>query len=134
MTAVEHMNPQGLVKNPAFTQVVAIAGPHRTVYVGGQNAVDAEAKMVGRGDLRAQVRQVFANLKVALGAAGARLEHIVKWNIYIVAGQPLQPAFEVFREEWGQRPNPPTVSVLYVSALAFPDYLVELDAVAVIPE
>src|ERR1043166_1404675 len=133
MTTIQHLNPDGLSKNPAFTQVVAIEGPHRVVYIGGQNAVDADAKLVGRGDLRAQVHQVFHNLKLALWAAGAELEHVVKWTIYVVAGQPIQPAFEVFQAEWGRRPNPPTISVLYVSALAVPDYLVEIDAVAIVP-
>ena len=49
-------------------------------------------------------------------------------------GQPLQPGFEVFQRIWGRRPNPPTITVLYVVALAHPDFLVEVDAVAVVPE
>ena len=51
----------------------------------------------------------------------------------MVDGQPLQPAFEVFQRTWGRRPNPPLITLAMVSALANPDFLVELEAVAVIP-
>jgi hypothetical protein len=50
---VEHINPSTLPKNPAFTQVVAVSGMVKTVYVGGQDAVDASGVIVGKGDLRA---------------------------------------------------------------------------------
>src|SRR5688572_24462341 len=130
--AIAHLNPEGLARNPAFTQAVAVDGPHRTIYVGGQNGVDATGAVVS-GDLRAQTAQAFANLKLALAAGGAGLEHVVKWTIYVVQGQPLQAGFEVFRQQWGLRPNPPAITVLYVAGLARPDVLVELDAIAVVP-
>jgi enamine deaminase RidA (YjgF/YER057c/UK114 family) len=93
---VEHLNPPALHTNPAFTQVVVVSGPARTIYVGGQNAVDARGAIVGAGDIAAQVRQIFANLEAALAAAG--LEHIVRWTISVVQGQPLEPGFAVFQE------------------------------------
>jgi len=49
--SIEHLNPEGLHKNPAYSQAVAVAGPVKTVYVGGQNAVDSEGNLVGKGDL-----------------------------------------------------------------------------------
>ena len=49
-------------------------------------------------------------------------------------GQPPQPAFEVFQRVWGNRPNPPLITLLFVSELAHPDYLMEIEAVAVVPE
>jgi enamine deaminase RidA (YjgF/YER057c/UK114 family) len=49
--SIKHLNPEGLHKNPAYSQAVAVAGPVKTVYVGGQNAVDSEGKLVGKGDL-----------------------------------------------------------------------------------
>ena len=99
--SVEHLNPDGLPKNPAFTNVVAVSGAVKTVYVGGQDAVDASGAIVGQGDLRAQTEQIFKNLGAALAAAGAGLEHVIKWNIYVVQGQPLQAGFEVFQRESG---------------------------------
>jgi enamine deaminase RidA (YjgF/YER057c/UK114 family) len=133
MAPVEHLNPAGMHRNPAFSQAVVITGTHRTVYVGGQNAVDAAGNIVG-DDIAAQTRQAFANLKQALEAAGAGIEHVVKWNVYIVAGQPLAPGFAVFQQEWGAKPNPPAITGLFVAALANPAFLVEIDAVAVVPE
>jgi len=131
---VQHINPDGLSKNPAFTQVVAVNGPAKTIYVGGQDAVDASGTIVGKGDIKLQVEQVFKNLQTALRASGAELEHIIKWNIYMVQGQPLRPAFEVSQQIWGGRPNPPAITVVVVAGLANPDFLVEMDAIAVVPE
>jgi enamine deaminase RidA (YjgF/YER057c/UK114 family) len=130
---IQHLNPDGLNKNPAFTNVVVVSGPVKTVYIGGQDAVDASGAVVGKGDIKVQVEQIFKNLQTALAAAGANLEHVIKWNIYLVQGQPLQPGFEVFQQVWGQRPNPPAITMAYVVGLANPDFLCEMDAVAVVP-
>jgi len=131
---VQHINPDGLSKNPAFTQVIAVTGAAKTLYIGGQDAVDASGMIVGKGDIKLQVEQVFKNLQTALRASGAELEHIIRWNIYMVQGQPLRPAFEVSQQIWGGRPNPPTITVVVVAGLANPDFLVEMDAIAVVPE
>src|SRR5881628_918855 len=112
--SVQHLSPDGLHKNPAFNQAVVVTGNVKTVYVGGQNAVDASGKIVGKGDIKAQNEQVLKNLETALAAGGAKLEHVVKWNVYIVQGHSPLPGFEVFRRVWGGRPNPPTITVLFV--------------------
>jgi enamine deaminase RidA (YjgF/YER057c/UK114 family) len=131
---VQYINPDTLNKNPAFTNVVVVTGPVKTVYVGGQDAVDRSGTIVGKGDLKAQTAQVLKNLQAALAAAGAGLEHVIKWNIYIVQGQSLQAGFEAYQQVWGNRPNhPPAVSAMFVSELAHPDFLLEMDAIAVVP-
>jgi enamine deaminase RidA (YjgF/YER057c/UK114 family) len=130
---VEHLNPEGLPQSPAFTNVVVVTGPVRTIYIGGQDAVDATGQIVGAGDIGAQARQVYENIQTALEAAGAGLEHVVKWNILIVQGQPLEPGFAEFQRVWGERPNPPAITAAFVSALANPEFLVEIDAIAVVP-
>src|SRR5574342_1241948 len=89
---VQHINPDHLPRNPAFTNVITVTGPVRTIYIGGQDAIDASGSIVGRGDIKLQTEQVLTNLQTALKAGGAELEHIVKWNIYVVQGQPIQPA------------------------------------------
>ncbi|HEX5808924.1 MAG TPA: RidA family protein [Anaerolineales bacterium] len=131
---VQYINPPDLHKNPAFTNVVSVTGPSKTVYVGGQNAVDLTGNIVGKGDLKTQTEQILTNIQAALAAAGARLEHVVKWNLYVVQGQPLQEGFEVFQRVWGNRPNPPAISLAIVAGLAHPDFLAEMDAIAVVPE
>jgi enamine deaminase RidA (YjgF/YER057c/UK114 family) len=131
---VQHLNPESLPKNPAWTNVVTVSGRAKTIYIGGQNAVDPSGQIVGKGDIAAQTEQVFRNLETALAAAGARLEHVIKWNLFVLAGQPLQPGFEVFQRVWGQRANPPIITAAIVAGLAHPDFLLEMDAVAVVPE
>ena len=131
---VQYLNPETLNKNPAFTNVVVVSGHVKTVYVGGQDAVDASGAIIGKGDLKVQTEQILHNIQAALAAGGAQLEHVVKWNLYIVQGQPLQAGFEVFQRFWGRRPNPPAISAMFVSGLANPDFLIEMDAIAVLPE
>lgn len=131
--SVQYINPDGLPKNPAFTNVAVVTGLVKTVYVGGQDAVD-ESGIVGKGDIVAQTEQVLRNLQTALAAGGAKLEHVVKWNLYVVQGQPLQEGFAAFQRVWGNRPNPPLITMAYVAALANPDFLIEMDAVAVVPQ
>jgi enamine deaminase RidA (YjgF/YER057c/UK114 family) len=131
---VQYIHPPALHRNPAFTNVVTVTGPAKTIYVGGQNAVDLSGSIVGKGDIGKQTEQILTNIQVALAAAGARLEHVVKWNLYVVQGQPIQEGFEVFQHVWGNRPNPPAISMAFVAGLAHPDFLAEMDAIAVVPE
>lgn len=132
--SVSYLNPEGLHSNPVYSQAVVTSGRVRTIYVGGQNAVDTTGAVVGRGDIAVQAAQVARNLRVALAAGGARAQHVVKWNVYVVQGQSPEPAMSAFQKVVGPLPNPPIITVLYVSALANPDFLLEVDAVAVVPE
>ena len=131
--SVHYVDPDGLHHNPAFTNVVVVEGPARTLYIGGQNAVDASGNVVGKGDIAAQTEQVLANLRTALAAEGARPEHVIKWNLFVVEGQPLGAGFSAFRRAWGAPPNPPAITAAFVAGLANPDFLVEMDAIAVVP-
>ena len=131
---VQYMNPDTLNKNPAFTNVIIVSGSAKTLYVGGQNAVDAAGNIIGKGDFKAQTEQVLSNIQAALSAGGARPEHVIKWNLYVVQGQPLHAGFEVFQRVWGRQPNPPAITMAFVAGLANPDFLVEMDAIAVVPE
>ena len=104
------------------------------MHIGGQDAVNASGEIAGKGDIVAQTEQVLANVRAALEAGGARPEHVIKLNIYVVEGQPLQEGFEAFQRAWPETPNPPAITGVFVSALAHPDFLVEIDAVAVVPQ
>jgi enamine deaminase RidA (YjgF/YER057c/UK114 family) len=132
--SVQYMNPDGLPKNPAYTNVVVVSGSVKTIYIGAQGAFDASTgSIVGKGDIGAQTVQVLKNIQTALAGAGAKLEHIIKWTIYLTQGQPLQPAFEAGMRAWGDRPNPPLNTVMYVSELVPADFLVCIEAIAVVP-
>ena len=132
--SIEHLNPESLHKNPAFSQVVVTHGNVCTIYIGGQNAITPSGEIVGKDDIGQQAEQIFANLEIALASAGAQLEHVIKWTVYVLQGQPPQPAFEVFQRTWGNRPNPPLITLLFVAGLAHPDFLMEIEAIAVMPD
>lgn len=131
---VEHLNPATLIRNPAFTQAVTVTGNVKTIYVGGQDAVDSTGAIVGQSDIAAQTQRALENVAKALEAAGAKLEHVVKWNVMVVQGQNPANAFRTFQRIWGTRPNPPAITLTFVAGLANPAFLVEIDAVAVVPQ
>ena len=131
--SVEYINPESLVKNPAFTQAVAVTGPVKTVYVGAQNAVDGGRNIVGRGDIVAQTEQVLKNIGACLEAAGAGPEHLISWNIYVMEGQEVGAAAAAGMRWLGVRPHPPANNVVFVSRFGHPDFLVSIDAIAVVP-
>ena len=126
------VNPETLHRNPAFSQAIAVDGAHRTVYVGGQNAVDVDGNVVGEGDVAVQAEQVARNLQAALAAAGAGIDDIVKLTIYLVEPHSAFPAYEAFQRVWGMPATPPAISLLYVSGLFQPGFLLEVDAIAVV--
>jgi enamine deaminase RidA (YjgF/YER057c/UK114 family) len=132
---VDLMVPDGLVKSPAFSHVAVVSGPVRTIYVGGQDAVGPDGEVVGKGDLGAQTTKILENIQTALAAAGAGLEHIIKWNVMVVEGQSIQEGFAAFQRFWGDRSTPPPlITAAFVQGLAHPDWLVEMDAIAVVPD
>ncbi len=132
--SVEHINPEGMLRNPAFSQVVVASGPVRLIYVGAQTPVDAAGTIVGKADIAMQTGQVLKNLETCLRAAGAGPEHIAQWNIYVLHDQPVMPALEASLRWWGGRPNPPANSVMYVSGFPLlPDVLLMIDALAIVP-
>src|ERR687896_458165 len=120
---VEFLNPDGLARNPAFSNVAVVSGSVRTIYVGGQDAVDADGNIVGIGDIAAQTEQVLRNLRTALEAAGGRPEHVVRWNFLVVDGQAFAPGYAAFRRVGGDRPTPPVITAAVVKGLAHPDFL-----------
>lgn len=102
-----------------------------TIYVSGQVAYDANGNLVGEGDMKAQTRQVFNNIKAVLAAAGAGLEDIIKINSYLTDAGKFMDMLEVRSEIFGA--NPPASTAVVVSALAFPGLLIEVEAIAVKP-
>ncbi len=86
------------------------------MHIGGQDAINASGEIVGKGDIVAQTEQILANLRSALEAGGARAEHIIKWNLYVVEGQSLQAGFGAFQNAWPQTPNSPAITGTFVNA------------------
>jgi enamine deaminase RidA (YjgF/YER057c/UK114 family) len=88
---------------------------------------------VGKGDIGAQTEKALANLQLVLKAAGGSLEHLVQVKLYLAGDVDLRPGFAAWMAVWGKRANPPTVTGLRVHGLANPDYLIEIEALAVLP-
>jgi enamine deaminase RidA (YjgF/YER057c/UK114 family) len=115
-----------------YSHVVATSGG-RTVYVAGQIAMDKDGNVVGKGDIGAQTRQVLQNVTAALEAAGATWKDVVKANTYVVnLGPDSLPAIREARAEFYPTENPPASTLVGVTALAFPDLLIEIEVVAVV--
>ena len=131
---VQHLNPDGLMKNPAFSQVITTQGNGKTIYIGGQNAVNAAREIIGKGNLQAQTEQVMQNILIALEASGASFENVVKLSIHIAQGQNPVGAFQASQKFLNNLANPPVITVLIVVGFANPDFLIEIDLVAFVPE
>lgn len=130
MNQISLLSPDGMLQSPAFSQIAIVPPGATTIYVGGQNAVDAAGTLVGDGDVAAQTRQVMANLHVALAAAGATVKDLVVMTILLVDGADLAAAYPVAAAELAGAK--PTVGVARVSGLAVPGALVELSAIAAV--
>jgi reactive intermediate/imine deaminase len=123
------MNPPGLSTPTGYSHIVS-ARAGRTIYIAGQVANDAKGQLVGKGDLPAQTRQVFANLETALKAAGATFNDVVKTNYYLIDASQVQVVRDV-RSKYFTKELPAS-TLVQVSRLASPDYLIEIEVVAVV--
>jgi len=131
MAELEHVRPTDLSNHPAYTHVVTSRGA-RHVYVSGQVAVDGEGNPVGVGNLAAQTEQVMENLSTALAAAGATFDDVVKITTYVVDYTPeMRSVIGEIRGRYLPAENPPASTLVGVSALAGPEWLIEIEAIAV---
>ena len=131
MANTRFINPPAIGKPPGYTHVVEVTGPGRIVYIAGQLGIDAAGKM--GGDFRAQVEQAFQNLNAALAAVGAKPEHVVKVNNYIVDIGKNIPAFREVRDRHLNMAAPPASTTIGVPALARDGALFEVEAVVMLP-
>lgn len=132
MSQHRHIQPEGLANPPTYSHVVAARGSE-TVFVSGQVAIDAQGNLVGPGDLGAQTEQVMENLGIALAAAGATFDDVVKITTFVVDYQPEHRAvIAEVRGRYLSAENLPASTLLGVSALAAPEYLIEIEATAVL--
>jgi reactive intermediate/imine deaminase len=114
-----------------YTHVVEVTAG-RPVYISGQLALDSDGKLVGPGDLRAQARQVFENLRLALADVGATFDDVVKLNYYLVDISQIATVREV-RADYLDDDRLPASTAIQVARLLREDLLIEIEAVAVIP-
>lgn len=129
--SVERLRPAGLVRSPAFSHVAIVPPGATTIYIGGQNAVDADGRLLGEGDVALQSVRTLENVRTALAAAGASLEDVVQWTVLFAEGADLQAAYAAIAPELASA-EPALVTGATVSALGMPGALVEIAAIAAV--
>jgi enamine deaminase RidA (YjgF/YER057c/UK114 family) len=129
-TTARFINPETMHRPTGYTHVVEVVAG-RPVYISGQVALDSTGSLVGPGDIRAQARQVFDNLRAALQAVEATFEQVVKLNYYIVDATQM-PVIREVRDQYLAPGRLPASTAVEVRRLVRDDLLIEVEAVAVI--
>jgi enamine deaminase RidA (YjgF/YER057c/UK114 family) len=122
-------SPGGVVPGPGYTHVVT--GTGRVAAISGQVALDEHGGIVGVGDPAAQARQVFENLRRCLAAAGATFDDVIKLTFYLTDVAHL-PAIRPVRDEYVNTARPPASTAVQVVSLVRPEFLLEVEAWALI--
>ena len=128
---IKHSNPAGLWTSPRLTQMVEVQGA-RMIYLSGQTPADASYK-IRSSDFREQAHAVYDNIEIALRAAGATLQDIVKTTTYLTDAGNIPMLRDVRLERYKNLKAPPANTLLIVSRLAEPEFLIEIDVVAALP-
>jgi enamine deaminase RidA (YjgF/YER057c/UK114 family) len=127
---LRYSNPPTIARPTGYTHVVEATGAH-TFYISGQVALDASGAIVGQGDMRAQAQQVFANLHAALQSVGASFSNVAKLTYFIV-DMTQMPVVREVRDQFIQPEQLPASTAVEVRRLAREEFLLEIEAVAVL--
>jgi 2-iminobutanoate/2-iminopropanoate deaminase len=132
---VERFQPEGINDRmssgkPSYSHVVTVSGSGKIVYIAGQLTRDVDGNNVGKGDMRAQMKQIFQNLDRFLKAAGATWADVVKTNTFVTDFDEFQKCGDVRMRYLGVAT--PTSTTVGVTRLAGPDFMIEIEAVAVV--
>ncbi len=130
MATIEKFCPAGVYDPPGYSQGIKVTNAHTLLFLAGQVAYDKDGGVAHRGDFKGQARAVFNAIRALVEAAGGTLANVVKINTYVTDVRN-RPEFRVIRDEFFGAKGPASTMV-EVSALAHPDYLIEVEAVAVI--
>jgi enamine deaminase RidA (YjgF/YER057c/UK114 family) len=128
---ITRLQPEGLVVSPAFSHVAIVPPGATTVYVGGQNGVDATGSVVS-DDIAEQSVRAIDNVAIALEAAGALLGDVVQWTVLIAEEADLRAAYGAIAPRLATGGPPPLVTAARVAGLGVPGALIEVSAVAAV--
>ncbi|MFE4196759.1 RidA family protein [Paenarthrobacter sp. NPDC056912] len=131
MAPIQRIRPPGLVSSPAFSHVAVVPPGATTIYVGGQNSVDANGSLIGVDDAAVQSARALENAKTALAAAGATISDVVQWTVLFVEGADLAAGYGAIASELASD-EPPLVTAAFVARLGVPGALVEISAIAAV--
>jgi len=129
--SIRRVNPPELGEPPGYSQVVEVRSG-RIIFIAGQTALDREGKLVGKGDFTAQATQVFRNLEIALRAVGCTFANLVKLTVFLRDMSNLGAYREVRNRFLASAlpATPPAITLVEVSKLYGPDFMIEIEAVA----
>ena len=127
--AVTFLQPDGLVRSPAFSHVAVVPAGSATVYLGGQNGVDETGALVSP-EVGPQAARALDNARVALAAAGATLDDVVQWFVLIHASADLSAAYGAIAPQLAREGAPPLETGSRVAGLGVPGALIEISAIA----
>lgn len=131
---IEFLKPPGLLNVPSFSQVTTARGG-KLVFVSGQVAWDEKGKTLFPGDLEAQTRKTYENLKIALAAAGATFDDVVKFTIYVKNLDTTKwKLVSKVRSEFISQDRPPASTMIGVTGLVYDELLIEIEAYALVKE
>jgi enamine deaminase RidA (YjgF/YER057c/UK114 family) len=131
MDNIQLLRPDGLVSSPAFSHVAVVPPGATTIYVGGQNSVDADGSLVGGDDVAAQSVRAVENVRTALAAAGATFADVIQWTVLFVDGVDLTAAYGAIAPLLASD-EPPLVLGARVAGLGVPGALIEVSAIAAV--
>lgn len=123
--------PEGLVVSPAFSHVAVVPPGATTIYIGGQNGVDATGSIVS-SDAGEQSLRAVENARVALESAGAGLDDVISWTVLIHQDADLRAAYGAVASRLARDGAPPLVTAALVAGLGVPGALIEVSAVAAV--
>lgn len=131
---IEHIRPEALLAVPSFSQVTTATGG-KLVFVSGQVAWDRAGKPQFPGDLEAQTRLTYDNVRIALAAAGARFEDVLKFNVYVknLDTEKWKVISRVRNEVLKAEPRPASTMV-GVTSLVYDELLIEIEAYALVKD
>jgi enamine deaminase RidA (YjgF/YER057c/UK114 family) len=129
MANVERLCGSGVFDPATYTQAIKVTGAQAVVFLAGQVSYDKDGGVLHRGDVKGQARECFKALRAHLEAAGGKLENIVKLNTYLTDIRYRADLVPVREEFFGKKG--PASTLVQVSALAHPDWLIEIEAIAV---
>jgi enamine deaminase RidA (YjgF/YER057c/UK114 family) len=128
---VRFLQPDTMANNPSYTHAVEVNGPGKTIYTSGERGSDKTNKFPP--DIKGQSQQALENIRLALAAAGATFDHVVKINVYMMNLARDHAAFSDIKQTFVNKAHPPASTTVQVAQLTREGVLVEVDVVAFVP-
>jgi enamine deaminase RidA (YjgF/YER057c/UK114 family) len=130
MASIEKLCARGVFDPPTYTQAIKVTGAESLLFLAGQVPYDKDGGVLYPGDFKAQAREVFRAIRAHVEGAGGRVENIVKINTYLTDIRRRADLAPIREEVLGRKA--PASTLVEVSALAHPDWMIEVEAIAVL--